>query len=141
MRIIKAEMLANQGVYPANGGVLSKNEVARRAGIGLTTWFSPKQRRLGQAITRWTRLISKAPSIAPESKTKRRTRTERADAWKAKFEALQDSNLKCELDLQQALAEKDELVEKLHKLQIDFNELQSKLTVEAGSNVIPFPLV
>lgn len=140
MTIIKAEMVANQGVYPANSGVLSKNEVARRAGIALSTWFSPKQRKLGKAITRWARLISKAPLKTPAAKTKSRTRAERADAWKAKFLALQDCNLKCELDLQQALAERDELVGKLHRLQIDFNELRSKLTKEAGSNVIPFPL-
>lgn len=44
MKTIRREMKANNGIYPANGGAVPKNEVARRAGIHPTTLFSKKQK-------------------------------------------------------------------------------------------------
>lgn len=44
LKTIRQEMAANGGIYPSQGGAVSLNEVARRAGISDTTLYAPKQR-------------------------------------------------------------------------------------------------
>ncbi|MBD0679931.1 hypothetical protein [Pseudomonas sp. PSB11] len=103
---IMVEIKANDGIYPYNGGALSKNEVARRAGIGKSTFFSPKQVELSFRVDLWLDAIKKKEAVGRIRV--RRTYAERIEVWKAKYQALENSHIKTELDLQSAQAELEE---------------------------------
>jgi len=133
METIMAEMKANGGIYPANGGAVSKNEVARRAGISETTLFSPKQKELGQQVTLWLDALKKKETIGRQRV--RRTFVERAEDWKSRYLALQNSHIKTELDLQQAHAERDEAVEEAQRLRDEKAALLEQLRLAGRSKV------
>lgn len=84
------------GVYPYNGGKLSKNEVCRRAGIGKTTIFSPKQLEVNKMVDAFLESFK----LSPEKASSRRTYQELSAAWKQKYIDLSASHHKTELDLQ-----------------------------------------
>ena len=133
MDTIMAEMKANGGIYPATGGAVSKNEVARRAGISLATLFSPKQNELGQQVSLWLDVLKKKETIGRQRV--RRTFAERAEDWKSRYLALQDSHVKTELDLQQAQAERDEAQADAKKLR-DENAALLKLVEASGKGKV-----
>ena len=125
MIVITAEMKANGGIYPANGGAVSKNEVARRAGISLTTLFSSKQKELGKQVNLWLDTLKKRETIGRQRV--RRTFAERAEDWKARYLALQDSHVKTELDLQHAEAEREIAVAEAEHFRTENAALLTKL--------------
>jgi len=135
MDIIKAELKANGGIYPANGGAISKNEVARRAGISLTTLFSPKQKELGRHVTLWLEALKKKETIGCQRV--RRTFAERAEDWKSLFLALQNSHIKTELDLQGAQSERDDAVAEVKRLRDEKAALLEQLRLAGRSKVTP----
>lgn len=135
MDAIMTEMKANGGIYPANGGAVSKNEVARRAGISLTTLFSPKQKELGQKVTLWLDALKKKETIGRQRV--RRSFVERAEDWKSRYLALQDSHIKTELDLQHAQAERDEAVAEAQRLRDEKAALLEQLRLAGNSKVTP----
>lgn len=135
MDAIMAEIKANGGIYPANGGAVSKNEVARRAGISLTTLFSAKQKELGQQVTLWLDALKKKETIGRQRV--RRTFVERAEDWKSRYLALQDSHIKTELDLQFAQAERDEAVAEVQHLRDEKAALLEQLRLAGRSKVTP----
>lgn len=135
MDAIMTEMKANGGIYPANGGAVSKNEVARRAGISLTTLFSPKQKELGQKVTLWLDALKKKETIGRQRV--RRSFVERAEDWKSRYLALQDSHIKTELDLQHAQAERDEAVAEAQRLCDEKAALLEQLRLAGNSKVTP----
>jgi hypothetical protein len=106
MSDIVREIKDNNGIYPHNGGAVSKNEVARRAGINATTLFSSKQKALGERVKLWLDTLKQKEVIG--RMRVRRTFAERANDWKAMYEALKNTHLRTELELQSALAERDE---------------------------------
>lgn len=114
MTTIKAEMKGNSGVYPHNGGAISMAEVARRAGIHCTTLHTTTQQKLGEQVKLWVDTLKKKEVIGRVRV--RRTFAERAEDWKARYLALQNSHIKTELDLQQAEAERDEARAETEKL-------------------------
>lgn len=137
METITAEMNGNGGIYPANGGAISKNEIARRAGINLTTLFSSKQKVLGEEVTRWVNAIKKKEVVG---RTRvRRTFIERADDWKKKYLALQNSLIAAELELQAANAERDEAKADVRKLHAENAALLAQMRAGGASNVSPIP--
>lgn len=117
MADIEKDMTENDGIYPKNGGAISKNEVARRAKISLTTLFSPKQRTLGSEVKTWIDLL-KEKKVAGRTRV-RRIFQERADDWRKKFHALQDVHRATELELQDSVAE-------LEKCKRDADDLRTK---------------
>lgn len=137
MDAIMAEMKANGGIYPSNGGAVSKNEVARRADISLTTLFSPKQKELGQQVSLWLDALKKKETIGRQRV--RRTFAERAEDWKSRYLALQDSHIKTELDLQLAQAERDEAIAEAHRLRDEKAALLEQLRLAGRSKVTPIP--
>lgn len=137
METIMAEMKANGGIYPANGGAVSKNEVARRAGISLTTLFSPKQKELGKHVTLWLDALQKKETIGRQRV--RRTFAERAEDWKKRHDDLQNSHIKTELDLQEAQAERDEAVAEAQRLRDEKAALLEQLRLAGRSKVTPIP--
>ncbi|MGB4066215.1 MAG: hypothetical protein WBK19_20500 [Azonexus sp.] len=137
MRTIEAEMKANKGIYPHNGGAISKNEVARRAEINPTTFFSPKQRALGESVSLWLDTLKKKEAVG--RMRVRRTFVQRAEDWKTRYLALQDSHVKTELDLLQAEAERDEARAEAEKLRQDNAVLLEQLRLSGASKITPIP--
>jgi len=135
MAAIMAEMRANGDIYPANGGAVSKNEVARRAGISPTTLFSPKQKELGHQVTLWLETLKKKETIGRQRV--RRSFAERAEDWKSRYLALQDSHVKTELDLQQAQAERDEAQAEAKKLRNEYTALLKQVEASGKGKVTP----
>ncbi|TWC49156.1 hypothetical protein FBY04_12289 [Pseudomonas sp. SJZ080] len=84
------------GVYPYNGGELSKNEVCRRAGIGKTTIFSPKQSEVNKMVDAFLESFQ----LKSNKASGRRTYQELSAAWKQKYIDLSASHHKTELDFQ-----------------------------------------
>lgn len=129
MVAISTEIDANGGIYPKNGGAISKNEISRRAGINLTTLFSPKQKSLGEEVSVWIENLKK--DVVVGRIRVRRTFIERADDWKKKFLALQDSHILTELELQAANAERDEAKAEVAQLRAKNSALFKQIR-EAG---------
>lgn len=137
MQTILAEMKANNGIYPANGGAVSKNEVARRAGISLTTLFSPKQRQLGEEVTLWLDTLKKKETIGRQRV--RRTFAQRAEDWKTRYETIATHLALAKLETQQAEAERDEALAEVRKLSDQNAALLEQLRLASASKVKPFP--
>lgn len=114
MKSIMDEMKANAGVYPANGGAVSMNEVARRASIHATTFHTDAQKELRAEVRAWVESLKKKDTVG--RMRVRRAYAERAEDWKRKYVDLQNSHQKTELDLQQAESERDEVMRVVERL-------------------------
>ncbi|AZE50429.1 hypothetical protein C4K04_4774 [Pseudomonas chlororaphis] len=137
MDIIMAEIRANDGIYPQNGGAISKNEVARRAGIGKTTFFTPKQQELNARVDVWLETLKMQETVG---RTRvRRTYAERVETWKDKYQALENSHRKTELDLQVAEAEREEALSLIIELQAKNTALLEQLQMASTSKITSFP--
>jgi len=118
---IEQEMALNNGVYPKNGGAISAAEVARRADVHPTTFFSPKQRELGREVRAWlTSLKTRRPTSAANAK---RSLVERLADWKDLYAGLAQSHRDTELQLQQLEAEMAKIREQLSTLQSERDAL------------------
>lgn len=137
MATIEAEMKANGGVYPANGGAVSKNEVARRAGISLSTLFSPKQRALGDRVLQWTKDLQQKAGTG--RMRVQRTYAQRAEDWKTEYFAVVNNYRKAELLLQCAYSERDEALALVGKLKTENAALLEQLRIAGASKVIAIP--
>ena len=137
MATIAGEMKANGGIYPENGGAVSKNEVARRAGISLTTLFSPKQKALGKDVSRWIETLQKKEVVGRIRV--RRSFIERADDWRKKYLDLQDSHIATELELQAVNAELEEAKADVAKLRAENAALLKQIRLAGEIKVAPLP--
>jgi hypothetical protein len=135
MSDIAKEIKDNNGIYPHNGGAVSKNEVARRAGINATTLFSSKQKALGERVKLWLDTLKQKEVIG--RMRVRRTFAERAQDWKAMYEALLNTNLRTELELQSAVAERDEARAEAAMLRRENATFLHQLNLTAKSRVVP----
>ena len=135
MAAIEGEMAANDGIYPHNKGAVSAAEVARRAGVHPTTFFSPKQRELGQDVRDWLESLKKCNTVGVGAvKT---SLTERVADWRAKHDKLAQSHRDTELKLQQAEAELGLVLERLGAVTHERDILREQLTKSGGSSVVP----
>lgn len=86
MRSIETEIECNDGLYPLNGGRLSRQEVCRRAGIRSSVLDGPCHRSTTLPKLRsWLEAVHKKMILGKRSV--RKAVTERADGWKARAEA------------------------------------------------------
>lgn len=118
---ITNELNGNDGVYPRNGGALSCNEVARRAGIGITTLYSSKLLTLRSYVNSWLNTVRKISPV--ERLGFRKSHAIRAKMWKQKFQALAASHQKTELDLLAIQSELEELKLENEKLSARIKKL------------------
>ncbi len=133
MAIIVQEMKANGGIYPHNGGAISMNEVARRAGIHYTTFHTQAQRELGKEVKTWIESLKKKEVVG-----RMRVRNGLAthlQEYRILYEGLEMSHHKTELDLQQAQAERDEALRKAESLMQENAQLKSLLEVATEGKV------
>ncbi len=125
MTQIEAEMDANDGIYPQNGGAVSKAEVARRAGAHDTTFHSPKQAEFGTEVGDWVKRLKSRKAVS-RGAVRRELSTRIAD-WKALYEGLQQSHRDTELDLQQTKSELAEMQFELQRTQQENTQLRQDL--------------
>lgn len=135
MDAITAEIKDNGGIYPHNGGSVSKNEVARRAGIGKTTFFTPRQAELNTRVEMWLDSLKKTETVG--RMRVRLSFAERIKAWETKYQNLENAHIKTELDLQSAQAELEEELVLVGKLRDQNAALLEQLRMAGASKVIP----
>ncbi len=135
MAAIEQEMATNDGIYPQNKGALSAAEVARRAGVHSTTFFSPKQRELGQEVRAWLESLKKRTPVGAGNV--KRSLADRIADWKEMYDGLAQSHRDTELTLQQAEAELGLVREQLGAMTHERDMLREQLAKAGGSSVIP----
>lgn len=136
MEIILHEMTANEGIYPANGGSISMNEVARRAGINETTLFAPKQVELRQKVKNWIDSL-KETQVVGRSRVQRKL-SERVADWRQRFEDLTNQQIEVELELQTAQAKNEELEKEIQELRGKYNILLQQIS-KGGAKIAALP--
>ena len=135
MKTIRREMKVNGGIYPANGGAVSKNEVARRAGIHNTTLFSDKQKRLGERVSRWCELLKRKETVGRVRV--RRSFAERAEDWEKRYKLVVTHLALAELKFQAAESELDDALAKVEKLEQENAALLYQMRAGAAGKVTP----
>jgi chromosome segregation ATPase len=135
MAIIEQEMASNGGIYPQNGGAVSAAEVARRAGVHSTTFFSPKQRELGKEVRTWLEALKKRN--AASVRAVKRSLAERIADWKELYEGLAQSHRDTELQLQQVEAELGQARDQLVAVSHERDALREQLAKDGGGSVVP----
>lgn len=137
MKTIRREMRANGGVYPANGGAVSKNEVARRARIHHTTLFSGQQKRLGKRVSRWCDLLKRKETVGRGRV--RRTYAERAEDWETRYNLVVTHLALAELKVHSAESERDDALAKAQELERENAALLDQMRAGAAGKVTPIP--
>ncbi|WP_417282883.1 hypothetical protein [Comamonas sp.] len=122
MQSIQADIQANGGVYPNNGGAVSMAELARRADISESSFYKKALENIAlrERAALWLDTLKKKETIG--RMRVRKTFAQRAEDWKEKYHALEQRHICTELELQsleakaQKLREENAaLVERLHK--------------------------
>lgn len=127
---IVAEMQANGGIYPNNGGAVSIAEVARRAEINESTFYKKDNIALKERVALWLDTLKKKEMVG--RMRVRKTFQQRAESWKEKYDALANRHIRTELELQQMQAEHE-------KLRRDYDTLLEQMRVAGKEKVTPFP--
>jgi hypothetical protein len=135
MRAIEQEMASNEGIYPSNKGAVSAAEVARRAGVHTTTFFSPKQRELGDTVRDWLKTL-KERNVVGAGPVKR-TLSDRVADWKDLYNRLAQSHRDTELELQQTEADLEKACERIDELTSERDALLNQLAKSEHSSVVP----
>lgn len=136
MAAIEKEMAANDGIYPSNGGSVSMNEVARRAGINETTLFAPKQVELRKRVKNWIDSL-KGSRVVGRGRVQRKL-TERVADWKQRFQDLTNQQIEVELELQTAQAKNEELEKEILEVRGKYEALLEQIR-NGGSNIAALP--
>lgn len=136
---IAHEIAENGGIYPSNGGVVSKDEIARRAGIGENTLYAPAQHATWKRVDDWLDELMPPNSEEDHPVSQARTSSQRAAAWKARCRKLEEGRILVELELQQAKAEREEALANASQLRRQVTALQEQLRQTNLSNVFAIP--
>jgi hypothetical protein len=135
MQTIEAEIAANNGIYPHNKGALSLAEVARRADVHSTTFFSPKQLDLGKEVKAWLEKLKAKETIG--CGPVRKKLSSRVADWARLYGSLQQSHRDTELDLQQCQAELAIAGQEVARLHLENVRLLNLLNTAGSKNVSP----
>lgn len=128
MAFIEAEMKANAGIYPHNGGSVGMAELARRAGIDESTFYRKAEANIAlkERAALWLEQLKKHETVGRMRVHK--TFQQRAESWQKKYKALEDQFIEVELLLQQRDAE-------LEKLRKDFDALLEQISIASQGRV------
>ncbi len=125
MATIEEEMRSNEGIYPHNGGSLSRAELSRRLALDEST-IRKNHKPLYEAIKVWIAGLSNG---SPTNKTQaRRSETERAAAWKQQYQDLLASYHVHELDWQEMTAELSDTRVKLNVVKAEMADIKVRFT-------------
>ncbi|MGQ7939612.1 hypothetical protein [Paraburkholderia sp. D1E] len=138
MATIDGEIAANKGIYPNNGGALSAAELARRAGVHETTFYSPAQKeKLGKDVKEWVEKIQ-ASHIVGKGRV-RRALSERLEDWETLYQGLKQSHRDTELELQQTEAELAEARKEVERMRDENAGLRQSLAQSGHKKIVPLP--
>jgi hypothetical protein len=137
LKTIEAEMASNDGIYPHKKGALSSAEVARRAGVHATTFFSPKQRDLGDEVRTWLKNLKKE-KVVGRGPVRRELATRLAD-WKRLYDRLAQSHRDTELELQETERLLEVAQVRIGELEQQASRLQEALNASATGKVVKLP--
>jgi len=135
MKDIDKEIQKNGGIYPHNGGALSAAEVARRAGIHVTT-LHKKLKALGNEVKDWLDLKEEKKELVGRVRV-RRALSERLKDWQALYHGLEQSHRDTELQLQQFEAELEIARDEIRKLRDENEILWGKAQAALTERVVP----
>lgn len=137
MLAIQAEMQANGGIYPHNGGAVSMVELARRAGISESSFYKkdPENIALKERAGLWLDTLKKKETVGRMRVQK--TFAQRAEDWREKYEALQQRHFRTELELNALQADIESLQAEAKKLRDENAALLQLPHVHGKSNVRP----
>lgn len=137
MKAIEDEMASNDGIYPHKKGALSSAEVARRAGVHATTFFSPRQRGLGDEVRTWLNNLKKE-KVVGTGPVRRELATRIAD-WRRLYDGLAQSHRDTELDLQKTERLLEVAQARIRELEQETSRLQEALKALAAGKVVKLP--
>ena len=132
---IETELAENHGNYPHNKGRISFAEIARRAKIHPTTFYTENQKDVFNWVKQW-RLANKS-SISDDVPIERLSLAKRVAAWGKLYAGLQQSHRDTELDLQQARAELVDLQQELNRANLEKEQLLHLLDISSANKIHP----
>jgi|SRR5437870_11543491 len=109
MQAIQADMQANGGIYPLNGGAVSMAELARRADVSESSFYkkAPENLALKERASLWLDTLKKKETVGRMRVKK--SLAQRAEDWKEKYHALEQRHICTELELQSLEAQSQKL--------------------------------
>ena len=130
MRAIQADMQANGGIYPENGGAVSMAELSRRAGISESSFYKkePENISLKEKANLWLDTLKKKETVGRMRVKK--SLAQKADDWQQKYHALEQRHIRTELELQSLEAQ-------MHQLQKENAALVDQLSKHSKTNITP----
>lgn len=139
MRTIEQEIQKHQGLYPANGGALTFNELVRRAGIGPKTLFGAKYKDNFKkwVVDPW--LVSTKGVQAASRREAKISAAQRVSEWRGLYEDLLTAYHISELDWHEARRLREEAEEMVQKLADENKQLRQKLNKLTKGNVTALP--
>ncbi|OSZ64584.1 hypothetical protein [Hydrogenophaga sp. IBVHS2] len=135
MAVIAQEIATNDGVYPHRNGALSAAEVARRAGVHPTSFYTDKLRDLGEEVRTWLDELKREKVVG--SVRVRKTLVARIEDWKKLYEGLLQSHRDTELELQEVQYQLSEARNSIKDLEQQKARLEVLAGEAAGKKVIP----
>jgi lambda repressor-like predicted transcriptional regulator len=130
MRAIQADLQANGGIYPHNGGAVSMAELSRRAGISESSFYkkAPENRALKDMANLWLDSLKKKETVGRMRVKK--SLEQRAEDWHQKYVALEQRHIRTELELQSIEA-------KMYKLTQEHTDLLAQMSKLGKTNITP----
>jgi hypothetical protein len=135
---IEHEMVDNEGIYPHNKGAVSAAEVARRADVHQTTFFSPNQAELGSEVRTWLKRI-KQGKIVGRGRV-HRAMADRVSDWKKIYNGLAQSHRDTELELQQTQADLGKAHDQIQQLKAENDQLRKMLQTTGAAKLLSLPI-
>lgn len=135
MAVIEKEMESNDGIYPHRNGALSAAEVARRAGIHPTSFFTDKLRDLGAEVKDWLAVLKREKVVG--SVKVHKTLAARIEDWKKLYDGLLQSHRDTELELQETQHQLGEALKNIRELKREHAQLKQLAADAASKRVVP----
>jgi AcrR family transcriptional regulator len=109
IQAVQADMQANGGIYPNNGGAVSMAELARRAGINESSFYKkePENIALKERAALWLDTLKKKETVGRMRVKK--SLAQKAEDWQQKYRALEQRHIRTELELQSLEAQSQKL--------------------------------
>lgn len=136
MQRIEQEIKGNDGVYPANGGGLTLNELMRRSDVGLKTLFGPKYKEgfKRDVVDPW--LEKNKVSAVTSRREAAKSAIKRTFEWHEMYDDLLQSHRKSELDLQEAQRRLAKAEQQLFAFELENDQLKVALSEATGGKVV-----
>jgi AraC-like DNA-binding protein len=138
LETIDAELLLSNGIYPKNDGNLSMAEIARRADVHPTTFYTINQKELRHYVKGW---LQKKLDVRPKQAAKEKARkspSERIADLQKVYESTCQQQRVTELELQECESKLAKVSSENALLRAHIERLSKTLKSSAGGVVVPF---